>query len=62
MYIQIHMYIYIYIYIHLTQYMICVHCLIARFEKIILVIFQYKYKKSVPEDKMLQDLILSTKL
>jgi len=42
--------------------MICVHCLIARLKKIILLVFQYKYKNSAPEDKMSQDLILCTKI
>ena len=58
MYIHIYTYIYICIYIRQTQSMIYVHCLIARFHEISLLIVQYKYNKSVPEDKMLQDLIL----
>jgi len=37
-----------------AQCMIYVHCLIDRFQEIVLLIVQYKYEKSVPEDKRLK--------
>jgi len=44
-----------------TQFMIHVHCLIARFQEIILLIVQFKTERSVPDNKMLQYLILRTR-
>ena len=56
------MYIYIYIHLRPTRSMIHVHCLIARFQEIVLLIVQYTCTKSCAEDEMLQDLILRTRL
>jgi len=44
-----------------TQSMINFHCLIARFQQIILLIVPYKYEKLVPEDKMPKEMILRTR-
>ena len=45
-----------------TQLSMYVHCLIYRFQVIISLIVQYKYKKSCAEDQMLLDLILRMRL
>jgi len=44
-----------------TQSMIYVHCLVARLQKIVWFIVQYKHQKSCAEDQMLQDWILRTR-
>jgi len=44
-----------------AQSMIYFHCLIVRFQEIILLIDPYKYEKLVPEDKMLLEMILRTR-
>ena len=61
-YMYIYMYKYVYIYIRPTQCIVYVHCLIARFQEMILLIIQYKYYKSVPEAKRLKNVILRKRL
>ena len=45
-----------------TQSIICVHCLIARFQEILQLFVQCKYTKICAEDQMLQDPNLCTRL
>ena len=40
-----------------AQSIIYFHCLIVRFQEIILLIDPYKYEKLVPEDKMLLEMM-----